>query len=85
MLFYPTRMPGILKISYDEPSSTLFIWYANKPQEAFAIDRNFYEKQIFPILNKDQDIRGMLVWGERNNFVERIINAYFSSNLNKYE
>lgn len=85
MLFYPTKMPGILKVSYDEPSSTLFIWYTNKPQEAYRIDRSFYEEQIFPVLNKDLDIRGLIIWGERNNFVEKVINAHLTSKLNIYE
>lgn len=85
MLFYPTKMPGILKISYDEPSSTLFIWYSNKPSEAFRIDRSFYSKQIFPILNKDQDIRSLMIWGERNNYVEKVYNAHLTSILEPYE
>lgn len=86
MLFFPTKIPGMIKVSYDEPSSTLFIWYSNKnDKDAYKIDRNYYQNQVFPMLNRDRDFRPLLIWGERNNFVEKIINAYYTPSLDKYE
>lgn len=85
MLFFPKNILGVSKVLYDEPSSTIFITYLNKKEQDFyKVDRTFFNKVIFPIIDKDDDFRSLLFWGERNNYAKKIINSYLEVNLDKY-
>ncbi len=83
MLYFPTKIPSVVKIYYDEPSSTLFIWYTNKQErDAFRVHREFYKQQLLPDILNDRDIRGVLIYGQRRGYVEKIVNAQLISTFN---
>lgn len=86
MLYFPTKIPSVIKVSYDEPSSTLFIWYNNKPkQDVYRIERQYWIRSILPVITNGEDFRNLLIYGERNGYVERILNATLKSKLDRYD
>lgn len=86
MLYFPTNIPGIVKVSYDEPSSTLFIWYTYKKEcEAWKINEQYYHSQILPLIDAQQDFRTTLIYAQRSGFAEKVVNATLVSQFDVYE
>ena len=86
MLYFPNKIPGMIKVSYDEPSSTLFIWYNNKPrQDAYRINRQYWLTTILPVITNGDDFRNLLIYGERNGVVEKVVNATLISQFDQHE
>ncbi len=82
MLYFPTKIPGVIKVSFDEPSSTLFVWYNNKPkQDVYKINRQYWITSILPVITNGDDFRNLLIYGQRNGLVEKVVNAHLASRI----